>query len=85
MKRVLSAILAAGLAVGSAPALAQRSGSSRMSGAPTSRESGSPAATSRQTPMYTQPPGRTGTVGWNTPNQDGNLGGPGAGGGSGSP
>lgn len=85
MRRFVSTVLAMGLAVGSTPVLAQRSGVSRTSGAPALRESGGPAASSRQTPMYTQPPGRTGTIGWNTPNQDGNLGGPGAGGGSGSP
>lgn len=39
----------------------------------------------RSNPSYNQPPGQTGTVRWNSPNADGNLGGPGFGGGPGSP
>lgn len=34
-----------------------------------------------QRDRYSQPPGRSGIIRWNTPNADGNFGGPGTGGG----
>lgn len=48
----------------------------------TSRDPRSPE---RGNPSYTQPPGQTGIIRWNTPNADGNLGSPSLGGGPGSP
>ncbi len=50
---------------------------------------GSPAASSPYYPgrgpdLYSQPYGRSGTIGPSTPNASGNLGGPGTGGGGGS-
>lgn len=38
----------------------------------------------RRDQTYSHPPGHTGTIYWNTPNADGNLGGPSAGGTAGS-
>lgn len=40
----------------------------------------SPAYQSRAIGPYARPPGYDGTIRWNTPNANGNLGGPGAGG-----
>ena len=41
----------------------------------------SPVYSPRAVNPYARPPGYDGTVRWNTPNGDGNLGGPGVGGG----
>ena len=43
-----------------------------------------PSYRDRYPSVYSVPPGYRGTIYWNTPNADGNLGGPGGGGSSGS-
>lgn len=88
-KASLLTIIGLAAAVAAGPALAQTNPYKR--GGPQPRESyGSYQSrqaypgTSRVTNPYSVQPGYSGTIHWNTPNADGNLGGPGAGGSSGS-
>lgn len=84
--RKASLLAAAGIvALSALPALAQTNPYKRYS--PQPRESyGSyqtqPTYAPRVTNPYSHPPGYQGIIRWNTPNADGNFGGPGAGGAS---
>lgn len=81
MNRIVVLALAASVAAASAvPATAQPrrgAGSGQAPGAVAYPQS----YPGRGYDIYSRPPGSSGTIGWNSPNASGNLGGPGAGGG----
>ena len=87
--RTASMLAAIGLvAVTALPALAQTNPYRRnVPRAPEAytRYDNAPVYSPRASSTYSVPPGYSGTIRWNTPNADGNFGGPGGGGRAGSP
>ena len=86
MRKASLLALAGIVALAALPASAQTN-PHQKSGPQQARESyGSyrtqPSYAPRASTTYSHPPGHQGTIHWNTPNADGNFGGPGAGGGS---